>query len=388
MEVELNLNEIYLDNSATTKPLPEVIEYMNETLQINYGNPSSLHGKGLKAEKILKKARKNIKDKLNIKSGNIYFTSGGTESNNLAIKSAARTFSNRGNHLITSKTEHPSVLNVFQSLEKEGFEVTYLSPDEKGIISLKDLENSITPETILVSIMQVNNEIGNIQPVEKIGKIIQKKNKLTLFHVDAVQGFGKVYIDPENYNIDLLSISGHKIHGPKGVGALFIKQGIELQPLLHGGGQEENIRSGTENIPGIAGLIPAVNKLPQLSQNKKYDSKTANLKDILLNKLKKNISKYRINTPEFSAPHIVNISFPELKGEVLVHALEEDNIYVSTGSACSSKSDKTNNVLKAINIPEKYREGTIRISLSRYNNKKEINYTIKKLKEKIDFLKI
>ncbi|MFW6269650.1 MAG: cysteine desulfurase family protein [Bacillota bacterium] len=382
------MKDIYMDNSATTRPLPEVIESMQQVLTQNYGNPSSLHGKGLAAEKILKKCRKNIAQKLKIKPEEIYFTSGGTESNNIAIKSTAQTFKNRGNHLITSKSEHPSVLNVFSTLEKENFEVTYLSPDKNGRISLNELKNSITTRTILVSIMQVNNEIGNIQPIKEAGKIIKEQNQLTYFHVDAVQSFGKIYINPGEWNIDLLSLSGHKTHGPKGIGALYVRKGIELQPLFNGGGQETGLRSGTENTPGIAGLSAAVNHLPELNNEKDYDYKLNNLKKYLLSHIERNFSDARINTPVNSAPHIVNISFPDIKGEVLVHSLEKDNIYISTGSACSSRSHKENKILEALHIPEKYREGTIRISLSRNNTEKEIDYLIDKLKEKIEFLNI
>lgn len=389
------MQEIYLDNSATTKPLPEVIDKIKETLITNYGNPSSLHNKGLKAEKILKRARRLIADKLGIKPEELYFTSGGTESNNLAIKGISYQFQSRGKHLITTMIEHSSVLEVFKSLEKEGYEVTYLQPDKKGIISPQKLARTIRPETILVSIMHVNNELGSIQPVKKAGKIIKEKNHKTFFHVDAIQSFGKININPSKWNIDLLSLSGHKFHGPKGIGALYLKKRIKLVPLIHGGGQEEGLRSGTENISGIAGLIPAIKKLPslittdthkkQLYINQKRDKKLDRLKNYFIKTVKNKLPRVKINSPlgKSGAPHIINLSFPEVKGEILVHCLEKEGIYVSTGSACHSKDKGENRVLKAIGLNPELRKGTIRISLSRFNNKEELDYTVKKLKEQI-----
>ena len=389
-----SMKEIYLDNSATTKPLPKVIEAVVDSMEINYGNPSSLHNKGLRAERIMKKARKKIDEKLNVKNkGNIIFTSGGTECNNLALKGITENYQNRGNHIITTRVEHSSVLNVFKYLEDKGFDVTYLPVDSKGIISLNDLRQAIKETTILVSIMQVNNELGSIQPIEKAAEIIKEQNKLTFFHVDGIQSFGKIYVDPVNMGIDLFSISGHKFHGPKGIGALYLKEGIKIPPLLHGGGQEESIRSGTENIPGIAGLIPALDHLPDLNQNNNLDKKILNLKNYFLEKIKNNsedLPDFKINTPlsssEDSAPHIVNISFAGLKGEVIVHSLENKGIYISTGSACHSQKDDKSSVLKAIDLPEEYLHGTIRISFSRFNTRKEINFLIDALIEQLDFL--
>lgn len=387
------MKEIYLDNSATTKPSKNVIKAINKTFKNTYGNPSSLHNKGLEAERILKNTRKTIANKLGVSSKEILFTSGGTEANNLAIKGLIENYKHRGKHLITTKIEHPSVLNVFHSLEKKGFEVSYLDVNEKGIISLKELEKNIKESTILVSIMHVNNEIGSIQPLSKAGKIIKEKNKLCFFHTDAVQSFGKLYINPAKWNIDLLTISGHKIHGPKGIGALYTKDKIELNPLILGGGQENNIRSGTENTPGIAGLNVAIKEIPKFNQKNKYNNKINNLKKHFVKKLKENESKlpeFEINSPLDNnwAPHIVNLSFPNLRGEVIVHSLEKEGIYISTGSACHSRKKEKNNTLKAINLSQKMLEGTIRISFSTYNTKKEINYTIKKLIKQLDFLSI
>jgi cysteine desulfurase len=237
--------------------------------------------------------------------------------------------------------------------------------------------------------MQVNNEIGSIQPLNKIGNIIKNYNKNIFFHVDAVQGFGKILIKPDDWQIDLLSISGHKFHGPKGIGALLMKSGIKLKPLFNGGGQEAELRSGTENVPGLAGLIPAVKELPNFNQKQQQDQTLIQLKNICIKKIQKKFPQARINTPiSNSAPHIINISFPNLKGEVLVHALEEEGIYVSTGSACNSRNKKGSQVLNAISVPPKYIEGTIRISLSKYNTEAEINYVIEKLQQKVDFLDI
>ncbi len=383
------MNEIYFDNSATTKPLPEVKKTINETLTNNYGNPSSLHQKGLNAEKQLKKGRKIISQKLKTNPGKIYFTSGGTESNNLAIKGTVYSYQNRGNHLITTQIEHASVLNVFQALEKEGFEVTYLKPDTDGKISIEDLKKSLRTETIMVSIMHTNNEIGTIQPVKEAAAVINNYNKDIFFHVDAVQSLGKILVKPEAWNIDFLSISGHKLHGPKGVGALFINNKKSFTPLFNGGGQEDGIRSGTENLPGIAGMTAAVKDVPEFNEKHRKNEYLNNLKTYFIDKLKENFNDIRINTPENnSAPHIVNISIRELRGEVIVHALEEDNIYVSTGSACSSRKEDTSNVLQAIGVPPEYIKGTIRISFSKFNKQKEIDKVIKSLKEKLDFLRI
>ena len=387
------MKEIYLDNSATTKPAKNVIKAINKTFKYNYGNPSSLHNKGLKAEKILKKTRKTISKKLKIKPKEIIFTSGGTEANNLAIKGIVENYKNRGKHLITTKIEHPAVLKVFQYLEKNGFEVSYLDVNKKGIISLSQLKNYVTKNTILVSIMHVNNEIGSIQPIAKAAKIVKEKNDLCFFHTDAIQSFGKLHIDPKKWDIDLLTISGHKIHGPKGIGALYVRDKIELAPIILGGGQENNLRSGTENTPGIAGLNAAVKNLPELNQNNKYDIKISKLKKYFMQKLKENkdrLPEFKINNPldDKGAPHIISLSFPGYRGEVIVHSLEKDGIYISTGSACNSRKKERSNTLKAIELSEKMIQGTIRISLSTYNNKKEIDNTIKKLIEKLDFLSI
>ncbi|ACL70950.1 cysteine desulfurase family protein [Halothermothrix orenii] len=379
------MKEIYLDNSATTRPLPEVVSQVEEVLTTNYGNPSSLHNKGLSAEKILKEARQTIAGKLNVKPDEIIFTSGGTESNNLALKGTAYLYKNRGRHLITTKIEHASVIDTFKALEDEGFEVTYLKPDKRGIISLEELKRSIRDDTILISIMHINNELGSLQPIAEAGSIIKDINKKTIFHVDAVQSFGKVLIKPADWNIDLLTISAHKVHGPKGVGALYKRKNLDIKPLLNGGGQEDGLRSGTENIPGIAGFIPAVKALPDFNERNTFNRKLDRLKNHLIDMIKEKLPDVRLNTPEQSAPHIVNISIPRVKGEVVVHSLEAKGIYVSTGSACHSREREKSHVLRAIGLPSELIDGTIRISLSEYNTETDLNTAVKTLAEQLRY---
>lgn len=378
------MQEIYLDNSATTRPLPEVVEIMTEVLTENYGNPSSLHNKGLDAEKIMKKARNLIASKLGVTPGEIYFTSGGTESNNLAIKGVAYQHQKRGNHLITTEIEHPSVLETFIALEEEDYNVTILKTDQKGLISLEELEKAIRKDTILVSIFHINNELGTLQPVDKIGRLIKEKNRNTFFHVDAVQSFGKVLLQPSRWNIDLLTLSAHKIHGPKGIGALYIKKGVSLQAQQIGGGQENGIRSGTENTPGIAGFIPAVEALPDFTLEKNRAEKLDRLRAYFIENIKEKYPPVVINSPEEGAPHIINLSFPGLKGEVLVHSLATAGVYVSTGSACHSRSREKSHVLRAIRLSPELIEGTIRVSLSPYNTREELDIATDTMVAKIE----
>src|SRR5690554_3475090 len=377
------MREIYLDNSATTRPLPEVVEAMVQTLTDNYGNPSSLHNKGLKAEKILKAARRKIAEKLAVSPEEIIFTSGGTESNNLAIKGIAYQYQNRGRHLVTTEVEHPSVLESFLVLEEEGFEVTFLEADRYGRISLDDLRDSITPETILASIIHVNNELGTIHPLAEIGTIIKEKNPNTFFHTDCIQSFGKMLVQPARSMVDLLSISGHKIHGPKGIGVLYKRKGIELRALQTGGGQENGYRCGTANIPGIAGLIPALDALPDYTEENPYNQELDRLKNHFIRGLEKIDRKVIINSPEDGAPHVLNISFPGIKGEVLIHSLEAEGVYVSTGSACHSKSREKSHVLRAIGLPMEQIDGTIRVSFSTYNTIEELDYALASLAKQL-----
>lgn len=378
--------KIYLDNAATTKTLPEVTEAIVAALEKNYANPSSLHSFGLKSEKILKESRKIIADYLAVKTKELIFTSGGTESNNLAIRGITKSYKNRGQHLITSPIEHSSVAELFKALKNEGWQVDIVNVDQKGHVDLEHLRSLITEETILVSIMQVNNELGTIQPLKKIAEIIKNKNPLSFFHVDGVQAFGKIYSNLNQWPVDLYSISGHKIHGPKGIGALYIKEGTNLEPLIYGGGQEKNLSPGTENVPAIAGLGEAVKKLPQLSATKNEDRYLAQKRKYLLKSLQK-IEEVVINSPQAGAPHIINFSLPGIKGETMLHALEKENIYISTGSACSSQK-KGSRIINACGLSQKRSESALRVSLNRKITTDDLDYFIKTLKEQIDFLKL
>lgn len=376
---------IYLDNSATTQVAPEVVRAMVEMMEEEYGNPSSLHRLGMAAEKKMNKAREQVAKVLGVKPKEIIFTSGGTEANNLAICGAVRQYANRGRHLITTSIEHPSVLHTFRRLEEEGFHVTYLKPDDRGFISLEELQSAFTAETILVSIMHVNNEIGSVQPIGEMGAMIKKNDPRILFHVDAVQSFGKVLVQPVPMKIDLLTLSGHKIHGPKGIGAMYLNEKVRLKPLFEGGGQERNIRSGTENIPGIAGLGLAAELADQA--RKKTGSQLSELKAWFLAETQRLIPEVRVNGPEFlqdlkdgrSVPHIVNLSFPGLKGEVLSHALEDYNIYVSTGSACHSRQSGPSHVLTAVGLTPRELESALRFSFSIYTTKPELEVVLQYL---------
>lgn len=375
---------IYLDNSATTKPRESVIEDMLTMLKTDYGNPSSLHRMGLEAEKKIESSRAIIANCLNVNKDEIMFTSGGTEANNIAIQGIINKQSRRGKHIITTKIEHSSVLNIFNHYEEQGYDVTYLDIDENGLVDLKQLEQSITDQTILVSVMYVNNEIGVIQDIQAIKEIIRLKNKETKFHVDGVQAFGKINMDIKKLGADSFSFSGHKIHGPKGVGALFVKKGLNLDPIIFGGGQEKNIRSGTENTPGIIGLGTAVK---EMSKNfKEEHKKISELRLYFYEKIVDNIKDIKINSfiDEKSAPHILNISFRGIKGEILLHYLESDNIYVSTGSACSSKEKGKSSVLQALKLNNEEIDGTIRFSFSYENTKEELDFVVEKLKKAVE----
>lgn len=376
--------EVYLDNSATTKPRDEVIHSMIHMLKENYGNPSSLHRKGLIAEKEVRKVREIISDFLNARTDEIFFTSGGTESNNIAIQGIIEKYSKRGNHIITTKIEHSSVLNIFKKYEKKGFNITYLDVDRNGLIDLNELKNCLNLETILVAIMMVNNEIGTIQPIQEIKKIVKEKNKNIKIHVDAVQAFGKIDLDIKALGIDTLSFSGHKIHGPKGIGGLFVKKDVILESIIYGGNQERGIRSGTENVPGIVGLGKAVEILSQDISIER--EKILQVKNYFINKLNEKLSKIKINSfvDERCAPHIVNISFIGVRGEVLLHYLEEQEIYISTGSACSSRSKGKSYVLQAIGLSNKEIDGTVRFSFSYENSISQIDYAIDKLIDSVN----
>lgn len=377
--------EIYLDNSATTKPYQEVVEKMVYALTTDYANPSSLHRKGIEVEKNIKAIRQDIARTIGVKDKEIYFTSGGTESNNAIIRGVSNLYKKRKNHIISTEIEHPSVLNTLKDLEDDGFEVTYLKVDKEGKINIEELKNSIKPSTSLITIMHVNNEIGTIQPIEEIGKYLKTLNDKVYFHVDAVQSYAKINFKPSRYNIDFMSVSGHKLHGPKGIGFMYIKENNRLKPILTGGGQEIGVRSGTENVPGIYGLGEAV-KILNEDLNQTIE-KIAKLKNLLKEEIVKNIDDIKINSPEDGVCHILNISFKDIRGEVLLHYLEQKGIYVSTGSACSSKK-KGSHVLNAIGLTANEIEGAIRFSLSDLNTENEMVEVVKTLKESVSDLRM
>lgn len=377
--------DIYLDNSATTKPYKEVIDKMVYALSTDYANPSSLHRKGIEVEKNIKNIRQSIARTLGAKDKEIYFTSGGTEANNAIIRGVANLHKKRKNHIISTVIEHPSVLNTLKDLEEDGFEVTYLPVDTTGKIDIESFKQAIKPSTCLVSIMHVNNEVGSIQPIQEIGKYLKSLNDKVYLHIDAVQSYSKINFKPSRYNIDFMSVSGHKFHGPKGIGFMYIKENNRLKPILTGGGQEIGIRSGTENTPGIYGLGEAVSII-----NKDLNStidKINSLKNLLKDEIERNIDDIKINSPEDGVCHILNVSFRGVKGEVLLHYLEQKGIYVSTGSACSSKK-KGSHVLNEMNLAPVEIEGAIRFSLSDLNTEEDIKSVIPVLVESVNDLRM
>lgn len=373
--------EAYLDNSATTKCSAAACELMVKLLREDYGNPSSLHLKGVQAERHIKEAKTRIAKTLKVTEQEIFFTSGGTESNNLAILGAAMANRRSGMHLITTSIEHASVSGPMEYLREQGFTVTYLPVDKDGILSLDALKESVTDETILVSLIHVNNEIGAVQPVEEAVKIIKGKNPKTLVHIDAVQSYGKMRIYPKRLGVDLLSVSGHKIHGPKGSGFLYVRDKTKIRPILFGGGQQKGMRSGTENVPAIAGLGVAAEEIYE-----DFDAKIEHLyavKEAFAAGVAE-LSGAVINARagRGSAPHIVSVSFEGVGSEVLLHDLEERNIYVSAGSACSSNSKKKfSATLKNIGVRRELLDNTVRFSFSVHTTMEEIAYTLSALPE-------
>ncbi len=358
---------IYFDNSATTKPYKEVIDSFVTVSSEYFGNPSSLHSIGGQAEKLLLQAREQVAKLLTVKPSEIYFTSGGTEGNNLAIKGAASLNGNRGRHLITTSVEHPSVRAAMEQLEQKGYEVTYLPVDKQGKVCVADIEKAIRKDTIFISIMHVNNEVGTVQPIEEIGQML-KKHPTILFHVDAVQSVGKIPLSIHENRIDFCSISGHKFHGLKGTGALFIREGARLAPLFSGGSQERKIRSGTENVAGAVAMAKAL----RMTMEKRAAGieRMKKIQSMLRTGLNR-IEGIIVNTPiENAAPHILNFSLCELKSEVFIHALEQQGIFVSTTSACSSKRKSPSKTLIEMGVPEDLAESAVRISLS-FNNTEE-----------------
>ncbi|WP_067844187.1 cysteine desulfurase family protein [Amphibacillus sediminis] len=368
---------IYFDNSATTKPAQEVLDSFITVSQTYYGNASSAHRFGLDADQILRKAHQQAGQLMNVLEDEIIFTSGGTEGNNLAIKGIALAYQKRGKHIITSQIEHPSVLNACQALEELGFEITYLPVDQTGILSVDTVKQALRDDTILVSIMHINNEIGTIQPIKEIGALL-KDRPTTFFHVDDVQGFGKVELDLKGCHVDLSTISGHKVHGLKGTGLLYVRKGLRLFPLFHGGGQQTDRRSGTENLPGIVSLVKAMRMI--LEHKLHYPNYLQRLNKQLRTQLKE-IPNIVINTIENQAPHILNFSIPGFKPEVVLHALEERNIFVSTKSACSSKKSDESAVLRAIGLTQDRTVSALRISFSYQNTEGEIELFCRVLKK-------
>jgi len=380
------ISEIYLDNSATTRQYDEVTSLMAEVASRNYGNPSSLHTKGIEAERLITGARETIAEILGVQPSEIYFTSGGTESNNLAILGYLDANPRKGKHVITTRIEHPSVLEVFRHLESRGYSVDYLDVDEGGRIIPEQLEKKIRPDTALISIILVNNETGTIQDIKKISAIRDSVNRQAVIHADAVQAFGKMKISPSKSGIGLMSFSSHKIHGPKGIGALYVSKGIRINPLLYGGGQESLIRSGTENVPGIAGFgLAAKMTAVRIEENLQ---KAARLKQILVDGLAASDIVHRVNSPDDALPYIINISFRNVKAEVLLHHLEQRGIYVSTGSACSSHKKSRSHVLTAMNVDPALIDGAIRFSLSHMNTEEDIRLTLDALKDIIPVIDI
>ncbi len=366
--------DIYFDNSATTKPHISVIDAMVNMMKDAYGNPSSLHTKGVEAERMVKMAREQVAKALKVNADEVYFTSCGTESNNLAILGTAMAQRIKG-EVITTKVEHKSVTEPFKHLEKIGFKVHYLDVDSNGLIDLSKLEELLNDNTQLVSIIQVNNECGTVQPIKEIYRIIKRKNEKTLLHIDAVQGFCKVEL-PKNC-ADLISISAHKIYGPKGVAALYVRKGVKISPIIYGGGQEKNLRSGTENTPAIVGFGVAV-ELAKKEDNYNY---VISLKNTMLEKIVDCIPNVYINSPQDSSPYILNISVMGIRSEILLHSLEQRGVYVSSGSACSSNRPKPSHVLTAMGFSRERVDSSIRISFCPNNTMQEVNYACEILKE-------
>lgn len=371
--------EVYLDNSATTRAYECVGDLVRKVMCEDYGNPSSMHRKGVEAEYYIKEAKETLAKLLKVQEKEIFFTSGGTESDNLALIGAARANRRRGNHLITSSIEHPAILNTMRYLEEEeGFRVTFLPVDRFGRVRLSALQEALCPETILVSVMYVNNEVGSVQPVDEAAGMVKAYDKEILFHVDAVQGFGKYRIYPRRSKIDMLSVSGHKIHGPKGTGALYISESVKIKPIVFGGEQQKNIRSGTENVPGIAGLALAAREIYT-----DLEEKVARMRELKEHFIE-GVMKLEDTTvhglyDETSAPHIISVGFAGVRSEVLLHALEEKGIYVSSGSACASNHPAISGVLKGIGAGKEYLDATLRFSMSEFTTREEIDYTLETL---------
>ena len=383
------MREIYLDNAATTRVLPKAAETAADAMRESYGNPSSLHHKGFEAEQYITDARRSVANSLKVPEDTIIFTSGGTESNNMALLCGAEARKRQGNHIITTKIEHASVYEPVIRLEELGYRVTFLPVDNNGIVYPDTLREALTDDTILVSIMAVNNEIGAVEQIEELAKIVHEHNPQTLFHTDAIQAYGKIPMYPKRMGIDLMSVSGHKLHAPKGTGFLYIREKLTLRPLLYGGGQQKDRRSGTENVPGIAGLGVAVKEWFSDAAGRRkhlYEIKERfvrsmeSVPDAIVNGVfagEGDLSETVLRT----APHIASVSFPGVRSEVLLHALEEKGIYVSSGSACSSNHPAISGTLKAIGVREDLLDSTLRFSFSFETTEEEIDAAVEALRE-------
>ncbi len=375
---------IYLDNAATTKTAPEVVEAMLPYFSEYYGNPSSIYSLAGESKKAVTQARETIAEVLGAKPEEIYFTAGGSEADNWALKAAAEYYKNKGNHIITTKIEHHAVLHTCQWLEKQGFEVTYLNVDENGIVKLEELKKAIRPTTILISVMFANNEIGTLQPIREIGQIAHENG--ILFHTDAVQAFGQVPIQVDEYQIDMLSASGHKLNGPKGIGFLYIRKGVKIRSFIHGGAQERKRRAGTENVPGIVGFGKAVERA--VSTMKERTDKERELRDYLIGRVQKEIPFTRLNGHRtLRLPNNANFSFQFIEGESLLIMLDMEGICGSSGSACTSGSLDPSHVLLAIGLPHEIAHGSLRLTLNEEITREDLDYVVENLKKIIERLR-
>ncbi len=375
---------IYLDNAATTQVYPEVLEAMNPYFTEYYGNPSSIYSFAGEANKAVTKARETLADLINATAEEIYFTAGGSESDNWALKATAEAYGDKGKHIITTKIEHHAILHTCEYLERKGYEVTYLDVDEYGSVKLDELEKAIRPDTILISVMTANNEIGTIQPIEKIGEIAKKHG--VLFHTDAVQAFGHIEIDVDKMNIDMLSASGHKINGPKGIGLMYIRKGIKIRSFIHGGAQERSRRAGTHNVPGIVGFAKAAEiAKASLSERIAYETE---LRDYLIDRVLKEIPYSRLNGDRKNRlPNNTNFCFKYIEGESLLILLDQKGICGSSGSACTSGSLDPSHVLLAIGLPHEIAHGSLRLTLSEKTTKEDIDFTIAELRKIVERLR-
>ena len=391
--------EIYLDNAATTRVYDEVIDTVAQAMRTDYGNPASLHQKGVTAENYIRHARQVLAGQLKVPEGELIFTSGGSESNNMALIGGAMANHRAGKHLISTQIEHASVYQTLHYLEQQGFEVTYLPTDQYGVVDLEALRDAVRPDTILVSVMCVNNEIGTVQPLEDVVKIVKEINPHTLVHTDAVQGFGKIRLYPGRAGLDMMSVSGHKFHGPKGTGFLWVRDRVKLKPLVYGGGQQKGMRSGTENVPGTAGMAAAAG-----IEFTDFDEKIARLYDLrsyFIEEIEK-LEGTKVNGGRgpggltlagredpacCAAPHIVSVSFEDVRAEVLLHALEGEGIFVSSGSACSSAHPQVSRTLQSIGLEKRYLDATLRFSFSMDTSREELAACIAALEHILPMLR-